>query len=256
MFDGTRRERAPIDTRKAGPTFVFCAGGGAVGTAGANTALSQGMSVVVMDTRPDCQACQSDNVDVTTLSAVDPERTDVIQFVVGDSVDGLLQLCRTRVPDLVIPAIGGHFAARVAVEYLSQRDTKIVPCPPLLDRMVRRFPEDELLSRDEANAVLVASMMPAGGTCETDCPQPRMCPVTGRYRRIPMHELIGSIVAEETDRSVVLTVGTLGSVGVIAGSDLLGMFRQLEGLGERDTFAIATSCKCHGIVNFLIAMSR
>ena len=122
--------------------------------------------------------------------------------------------------------------------------------------MIGRFPKEKLLSYDKDDAVLVASMAPAGRMCELECSQPRKCPATGRNRGAQMHDLIRSIVAEEADRSTVLTTGMLGTTGVISGADLLGMFRQLEELGEKDTFALATSCKCHGIVNFLMPGPR
>lgn len=236
---------------RARPAFVFCAGGGAIGTAAAGTARSLGMSVAVMDIDPDCLASRSDDVEVITLSEVDPERIGSIQFVVGDSVGGLLRLCETRVPDLIVPAMSGHFAARVAVEFLARRGARAVPCTSLLDRTARRLPPGKILSRDEANAVLVVSNMPAGGTCEPSCSQPRKCPVTGEIHKAPMHELIGSIISEEADRSTVLAVGTLGEIGVIQGPDLHNMLGRLEPLGDGPTFALATACKCHGIVNFL-----
>lgn len=236
---------------RARPAFVFCAGGGAIGTAAAGTARSLGMSVAVMDIDPDCLAARSEGVEVTTLSEVDPELTGSIQFVVGDSVGGLLRQCETRAPDLIVPAMSGHFAARVAVESLARRGTRAVPCTSLLDRTARRLPPDKILSRDEANAVLVVSNMPGRGTCEPGCSQPRKCPVTGETRKAPMHELIGSIIAEEANRSTVLAVGTLGEIGVIQGPDLQNMLGRLGSLGNGPTFALATACKCHGIVNFL-----
>lgn len=222
------------------------------GTAAAVTARSLGMSTVVIDPRPDCLIGSSHGVEVTTLPEVDPKRTGEIQLVIGGSVDGLLRLCETRVPDIVVPAMGGHFAARVAVAFGKQKGADLMPCPSLLDRVVQRFPKEKVLSCDAGNAMLVASMMPAGGMCELDCSQPRKCPVTGQNRTVPMHDLIRAAVAEEADRFTVLRTRTLGTTGVIAGADLLGMFKQLKEFGKKDTFAVATSCKCHGIVNFLM----
>jgi hypothetical protein len=173
-----------------------------------------------------------------------------VLFLLGDGVRTLADILDEWTPDLVVPAAPGHLAALAALERGHRRYRELVPAPNLLAPVSERLPPRAVCLTDERNAVLVTSFM-GDGLCVEDCPQPTACPVTGRANAVPMHELLDAALELAVDRHAVLSTAGPGSVGGLRGSDLVAMLAMVDEAGAGDTIGIATSCRCHGVVNLL-----
>ena len=234
------------------PLLIFCAGGGRMGTRGAEAAKALGACIVVADPAPNCLARSRADVVLEKTSDVDPKLDGKIQLVPTDAVECLLELMEKSLPQLIVPATEGHFAARLAVAHLARRNVMAVPCTKLLKKVAAAFPPEVVLLADEKNAVLVTSYMPSGIMCQDDCAQPALCSVLGRKRERPMHQLMEERFSEEIGRSAVLITNDLGGVGVLQGDEVQCLLAQMDSMVKGDVFALATSCRCHGIANFLL----
>jgi hypothetical protein len=171
-------------------------------------------------------------------------------FLPGDGVRTLADILGEWVPDLVVPAAGGHLAALLAVEHCRRQSRALVPAPDLLSSVRDRLPSRWVCLADEPSAVLVTSYMD-GGSCMEDCSQPVTCPVTGSTNTVPMHELIDAALRSAVDHRIVLVTSDLGAVGGVRGGDLIAMLSMLDEAGPGNTIGIATSCRCHGVLNLM-----
>ena len=89
--------------------------------------------------------------------------------------------------------------------------------------------------------------MPADASCQEGCSQPSVCPVTFK-ELTPMDVLVDRALTGAADRrSVLVTSGS--KAGAIRGTDIRKMLDALSRVGEGMTVGIATSCRCHAIVN-------
>jgi hypothetical protein len=95
--------------------------------------------------------------------------------------------------------------------------------------------------------------MPPQSKCGVPCAQPNICPVTGRFKPKPMFELIKSS-SRLVDMALVLESRRMGEFsGGFDFNELWSFIREVEAVSTTKkgiVLAIATACKCHGVVNF------
>ncbi|NLK26222.1 MAG: hypothetical protein GX307_06590 [Euryarchaeota archaeon] len=227
---------------------VVCVGGGKIGSLAVTRARQMGDRVVVIDSDEGCLARKLCRKEVTNIGlALELEAGEAV-FVKGDGVLVLWSIMQSWVPDLVVPGIRGHMLARLAMKQVNAWDRELTPSPDLLDGAVQALPPDIIQLIDREWGVLITSFMPRGGSCQEDCEQPKICPVSGKSHPIPMHRLIEQAMRKSVDHHAVLvTCGT--GAGSLRGEDIQGLFHTLEEMKDGETCGIATSCSCHGLIN-------
>jgi len=227
--------------------LVFIAGGGRFGSLAAKFFKQRrDMKALLVDVRQNCLAYRHVGFVATSLDNLDFRRG--VNMLVSDAVEALTELLeRGAVPELVVPAIPGHFAGKVFKNYLERRGFTVAPSGSLLKETLRRLPKDIELYADEDQSVIVCSYMPFNRKCKIPCSQPTVCPVTKRQREKAMFELLREAVDADIVsilRSTLLTA----NVGAFSGKELIETLD--ECVKRMDcTIAIGTACRCHGIVN-------
>lgn len=158
---------------------------------------------------------------------------------------------KTTIPNLVVPAIPGHFAAFVVYNQLKNSGFNVAPYRKGINQVVNNLPKDLISPVDRECAVLIASYMPAGGRCDENCSSPPdFCSVTRRPKPYPMFKLLEFSVFELVDFSkILISKQQSPGVGAIDGIDLYELLKRLKNLHESNTLAIGTACNCHGILN-------
>jgi hypothetical protein len=219
-----------------------------MGVKAAEAAKTLGASVVIVDPNSLCLARESADVVLSDTPSIDPHLGGKTQLLPGDAISTLLELMVNDPPDLVVPAGGGHFAARLAMEYARKRGKSLAPDPLLMERLADFLPTEVVQLRDVSNALLITSHMPSGFVCVIGCHRPPRCPVTGRKIHPPMNEILNKALSY-ADRSTLLVTQEMGEVGVLASSDLNAMFETIDDLYNRETYGVATTCSCHGVTN-------
>lgn len=226
---------------------VICLGGGEIGRLGVRSLLGDGARVLVVDPDENCLARSLCQRRVDSADEVLDCGEGQALYMKGDGIDVLADVLQRWTPDQVVPAAPGHLVARLAMARSLRSYRPIVPFGGPLLKMVDALPADAVQLIDSVQGVLAASHMPSHMLCREGCEQPSACPVTGK-ELTPMHQYVDRALAEAVDRRAVLvTTGT--KVGAIRGSDIRRMLDVLGGAGEGVTVGIATSCRCHAIVN-------
>lgn len=100
---------------------MFIAGGGWFGALAAeNFKQKRDVKALLVDVRRDYPARRHVGLIVTSFDSLDFRRG--VNMLVSDAVEVLIELLnRGVVPELVVPAVPGHFAGRVFRNYLKKR---------------------------------------------------------------------------------------------------------------------------------------
>ncbi|MEM2297351.1 MAG: hypothetical protein QXH10_07985 [Ignisphaera sp.] len=231
--------------------MIFVAGGGFYGAI-AVSKLKNRDTVVVVDVNEECYAktyveCIAKNLD----EALNDRCRSTL--VIGDAVKVFLDLVsKGFVPYVVVPAIPRHFAGEVTYSYLKLRGCIIKPYSGTLDEVVEILKNFGVEAKaDTANGVVVASYMPFNLRCKQSCDEPQVCPITGKIKAIPLHELMGLVLIEVADERVVFESKFIAEgVGGFSGYELAEALKNLASLCRGSLVAVATACACHGLANF------
>jgi hypothetical protein len=246
-----------MDSLGAGD-FTVCIGGGNFGSRAAIASKLQGAVTVVIDPDPGCAARAVATRRVERLEDVDYDLSGEVQFMQADGLEVLADVIERRCPHIIVPASPGHLMARAAIFLLAKRGLDAVPYAWGYDRIAGRLDDDIVLIADRDDAIVVTSYMDEGMMCRDVCPQPSVCPVTGREHERPMYEVVGDAmegVCTETYLLRSLLLSDRGGVGGILGEDVRTLMEGVGTMNKGMTVSIATSCSCHAVVNALEVVS-
>lgn len=230
---------------------VVCIGGGRFGAMAASEAAKSGARVLVVDRDERCLARGPSSITTKDPGAILDKVEGEVIFLEDDGIHALLEIFDRWVPDIVIPAINGHLAALLAVEHCRWRGRSLIASSDRLPELMRSLPSRSVRLCDARHSVIVTSFMEEGGWCIEGCGQPTTCPITGESNPVPMHERILESLRGMVDDHVVLVTLSVGSVGGISGRELRSLLDQLDRSDVGTTWGIATSCRCHGVINLL-----
>jgi len=252
-------ESAGLTSKKT--SLIFVAGGGTFGSKALSDVRKsmKGARVLMADVDERCPArglveavVREEELSVGALEAVGS------MLVVGDAAKVLSKVLRMGFrPKVVVPAIPRHFAADFLRLELEGRGRRVSPAPFALEEALRSFPKDLVLSASAESAVFTSSYMPPQSKCVVPCAQPNICPVTGRFKPKPMFELIKGAL-RSADAALVLESRRIGEFsGGFDFDELWSFVREVEARSASEDLvvAIATACKCHGVVNFFRSCS-
>jgi hypothetical protein len=236
--------------------LLVCVGGGRIGSDAALLGKGRGWSVVVIDRDPTCYAKGIADEILQCPPQKEFWKQGRITLALGDATEVLLDIIEKRVPEYVVPGASGHLLAKLSVSYLRRRGFRLIPDSQSSVEVARQLPGEIIQVHDEENGLIVVSRMPLDRECMDDCKQPFNCPVTGDVISSPMHEIINNAIRGRTDREVIAVTSWLGHYGVLKGDIIEKTLDVLQGMGEGELLGIATSCRCHGILNVLRAFKK
>lgn len=234
--------------------LVFVAGGGRFGSYAVKYCRDVGMAIIVADVNKSCRASRYVDKIVENISI--PREGDAY-LVIGDAPRVLLNMYRLGiVPDIVIPTVPGHLMGKFFKFYLEEKGFGVYPDIESLEKIILSgLLNDVIIDIDRVNAVIVASYMPKGMFCITPCPEPDICPVTGRIKKIPMYKLL-DMAMKITSYTITLESKQIASgIGGIEGKDIVKYIERLT-TEQPQRIAITTACKCHAIANLMYLKTK
>jgi hypothetical protein len=217
--------------------LVLIVGGGHFGKIAFREARGRGLRVLVIDPDPKC------DVRGMVGSVVDKVKDVKTSALLVQEWEHVLHETLLLRPRFVVPACPGHLAGRIAANLIYKAGGRIEH-PLMIPGELAPF----TVTRDDQHGILVTTFM-VDGTCKEDCHQPRICPVTGEKRSVPMHELVKDHLAKVVDHFDVLVTKDLGGAGGIPTDDLMKMMERVGSLRPGEAYGIATSCRCHAVIS-------
>lgn len=235
--------------------MIFVAGGGFYGVIAVSKLKGRDV-VIVVDVDRECRAktyvdCIAENIDEVIRSGCRSA------LIVGDAARVFVDLVdRGFVPNVVVPAIPRHFAGEVVQNYLRLRGCSTKPYTGALDdvaEVFRKYGVEVKVCIDYG--VIVASYMPFNLRCRPSCSKPQVCPVTRRFRAMPLHKLMRLALSMIADEVVVLESKSIADdIGGFEGLEIIEVLRYLAKscTSKNGLVAIATACRCHGLANLFV----
>lgn len=155
-----------------------------------------------------------------------------VSIIEGDAASLLVDSPLFNAEDLIIPMVPFNLAASYVLA--KHANTREIAIP---EEMIDLLPNPIVVN--ESNIVCSR----ADFVCPDDCPEGKLCTVTGKPRE-PLYDALERI--ELPGYSILVQRSTQILPGV--GGYRLGDLHKLAHLVDKGRFLIATSCKCHGIL--------
>lgn len=233
--------------------IAFVAGGGKYGSGALTYFMKEpDWNVIICDEDRECQASKLVRTIVELKALGNPSKIRYPLMMVGDAAEALIRFFADGiVPEIIVPCVPVHFAAKVLTGYLASLGLSVQPDARSLTIGFERVPLEEAeFALSENDALALASKMPFNMRCASGCSQPERCPVTGRPLAKAMYELITATL-NNTGADIVKVLRShllAPNIGGFSGKEL----RQTVDLciGKKPcTLALATSCSCHAVAN-------
>jgi hypothetical protein len=145
--------------------------------------------------------------------------------------------------DMIVPAIPVH----VVLEWLILKLMKIydiIPIP-IPDSWLSKMPN---AIRGKTGQAYVSH---ADFICPDNCPEPeKICTHTGKPRPLDLFRLLGDLDVDDVLPIIIRSHQMLPGVGGIFPADLTTAMEMVVKNSDRPLM-IATSCRCHGVVDFI-----
>ena len=228
--------------------LLVCLGGGYFGAKAARRGREGKARTLIIDTNPDCAAREIADVVLTAPGTV---KRGQVSLITGDAMEILSRVLEGEVPQWIVPAVPGHSLGKFINSRLRARGLKVAGGGDLLTGVLAGLPSRLVLSADEKSGIIVSSYMAKGLSCKEDCPQFRICPVTGCRKPAPMYKLLEFAVSGVVDYYKIFTSYQFDGAGGIRGAEVIRALRYLASLTPSYSLAIGVACRCHGILSLL-----
>ena len=228
--------------------LVVCLGGGYFGTKAARLGRECNARTLIIDTNPDCAAREIADVVLTEPGTI---KAGQVSLIVGNAMEILFGILEGEVPQWIIPAVPGHSLGKFINSWLRAKGLKVASGGDLLTEVLAGLPRRLVLSADEKSGIIISSYMAKELRCDTECSQPRICPVTKHKKPAPMYELLEFSVSEAVDYYKIFVSHQFDGAGGVAGAEVKKTLNYLASLTPPYSLAIGVSCRCHGILSLL-----
>ena len=231
--------------------FVVVIGGGHFGSLAAKLIKETGARGIVVDVYEGCKAREFASR-VFSEPSFEPPGEGEVHLVVYDGVGYLIRMLEAGVePDVIVPAMYGHFVGKAFKAYLEGRGFSVSPDVEAMEAALNSGKlEGLVVAKSYEEALLVASYMYPDMRCNIPCDQPDdFCPTTGREKRGPMYKLLEEAASAASTPRIIRSHLLNAEVGGFEAKGFLDVVREAAE-GGLSRVAIGTACMCHGVVNF------
>jgi hypothetical protein len=226
-------------------TKILIVGGGKVGLDALNYCKENNFTAIILDNDPKCLVhSEVDEIHSNSfIKGVNEIKNGSILFLM--ELNELPDILRNINFDYIIPAVPIHLMAKVAQIFL-EKNNRVIFSGQNLHVIKERLNKSIILNSDQKKGILIASFMPKGQICSSNCEEYLICPITGIEKEKPLYEIFRDITRDFN--AIILRSRQLKpNLGGFSGKDIKRFFKFLEIVDNE--FIIGTACMCHGVIN-------
>ena len=246
------------DSRRVIKQFAVIVGGGFFGTKALMYFARKKYKIIVIDINPKCKSSAyvkkiveiTDNDINVLLKRLDQSPI----LVIGDAPRIIAKMFHQNIiPAFIVPTAPFHVAARICEEYLKLNKFNVIyeanPVKYLCEVIANKW----YIRKSINYGMAVISRIPFTTKCPSTTCKANICPITGRNIDIPLHSELEECLEKLTnlgyinDYIVIKSILLNSEIGCISPLPLLLFLSRIK---KNTIIAIATSGKCHGVVNF------
>ncbi len=255
-------------------SILIIAGGGIFGKKALDYGIKNEYKTILIDNNPSCfcadYATQKfDNLDLFYLKVEKIEPGQI--FLLIHDISIIYELIVKFQPEYVIPVIPIHLSAQIIEEFMREKtQINLTSDKESTIIFVNSVSEDLLLTHNSEKGVAYLSYAKIDEMCPDNCYGPEnFCPTFKREKPITITKylknfyLVDNIIKIDNDdeneilklKIIIESKQLMPGLGGINGNDIKHIFRILQSsldlfLNKNYNLIIATTCNCHGVINF------
>ena len=233
-------------------------GGGSFGTKALMYFARKKYKVIVIDINPKCKSSayvkkivkMTENDINVLLKQLDQSPI----LVIGDASHIIARMFyRNIIPAFIVPTAPFHVAARICEEYLKLNKFNVIYEASPVEYLCEMIANKWYIRKSINYGMAVVSRIPFTIKCPSTACRANICPIIGRNIDIPLYSELEEHLEKLTnlgyinDYIVIKSILLNSEIGCISPLPLLLFLSRIK---KNTVIAIATSGKCHGVVNF------
>lgn len=249
---------------------LIIAGGGKFGKNAVNFAKKNNYKTILIDNNPKCFASKHMNKKFESLEdlnlKIEQIKPGEIYFLIQD-ISIIYKLITKFNPEYVIPVVPIHLIAMILKTFLLTNTINLNPNVNLTKDFIKKVNKDLMLSYNVEEGVVYLSHAKFDEICPENCScPPNYCPNFKREKSITITEYFkkfynasGVIKIEINEPCEIININESyqlkPGLGGLKGKDIKKVLGKLKNnlnliLNQKCNFITATSCNCHGVINF------
>ena len=246
------------DSRKIIKQFAIIVGGGTFGTKALMYFARKKYKIIVIDINPKCKS----SAYVKKIVKITGNDINILLdqldlspiLVIGDAPYIIARMFqRNIVPAFIVPTAPFHVAARICEEYLKLNKFNVIYEANPVEYLCEMIASKWYVRKSINYGIVIISRIPFTTKCPSTTCKAYICPITGRNINIPLYSELEEHLEKLTnlgyinDYIVIKSILLNSEIGCISPLPLLLFLSRIK---RNIIIAIATSGKCHGVVNF------
>ncbi|MGV9202836.1 MAG: hypothetical protein ACOC44_02320 [Promethearchaeia archaeon] len=248
---------------------ILIVGGGKFGKKAVEFAKNSKYNIIIIDKNPECYTKQFADIIIENNTELKQHINKLeegkILFFQGDIIENISLLDLLN-PKFVIPVVPIHFIAVLILHYLNRESIKVNRDKSKVRQIAPKIKPGILLDSVESKGVIYLSYAKKNETCPENCTAPRdFCPNFEREKPITITNYLKKFFKSENTfffnkkaKKIVFIIESeqlRGGLGGIPGSLIQFILKELKTnkvwMKENNfELIVATTCNCHGVVNF------
>lgn len=250
--------------------LIIIAGGGKFGLKALEFVNRNNFKTIIIDNNPNCYIAKFvthkfDNIEDFNLKLNNLKDGDI--FFLNQNIEIVYELIEKLDPKYVIPVIPIHLMASVLISFLLKFSIKLIPATNLTNKFSKNANPELLLNQNIENGVVYLSYAKLDEICPDNCSGPEeYCPNFKREKPITItrylkdfYEVKNTVIIEKNKIPKFIIINEsyqlMPGLGGLKGKDISKNIKILQKnldilLNQRFNIIIATTCNCHGVINF------
>ena len=249
---------------------VIIAGGGKFGLKAIDFIKKNNFKTVLIDSNPNCFAAEFASKRFDTLEDFNLNLKDLKDgeiFFLNTDILNVLDLVEELNPKYIIPVVPIHLMASFITSFLLKFSISLTPNNSLTKNFVENIDPELILNQMTEEGVVYLSYAKIDEICPDNCSGPiSYCPNFKREKPQTITQYLKSdygtsnsvnIRKEEISEITIINESyqLLPGLGGLKGNDIRDILKVLRGnmdflSHQKFDMVIATTCNCHGVINF------
>ena len=251
--------------------FIIIAGGGKFGKKAIDFAKNNNYDAIVIDSDPNCFASSFINKNKgleEIIASISSNTQETNIYFLNSEIKVIPIILKELNPDYIIPVVPIHLLANLIIDFFSKNNIKLIPNKEKVKEFSLNYNKHLILSINDLNGTAYLSYAKKNEICPDNCiGPPKFCPTFKREKPITITNSLKKffnvkknflINTKENFLELYILFESyqlIPGLGGLKGKEIITLLKNLEtylpNLKDNNFYIIiATSCNCHGIINF------
>ena len=248
--------------------FLIIVGGGKFGKKALDYANKNKYTTVLIDIDPDCYCAKYTDSSLGDIEELyNQDHLPGKSYFLNQDMKIIYKLIPMLNPEYIIPVVPVHLMASLVISLLSENEIKIRPNIDLTEHLNAQGNQELILSHDTEQGIIYLSHAKIDEVCPDNCTGPlNYCPNFKRDKDVTITQYLKDFYhsneiykLEKTDViNIIMIIESqqlMAGLGGLKGKEIDIILKKLKNNfkylnNQKCNVIIATTCNCHGVINF------